>query len=327
MQNQSKAVWSVEGLRRSGALSLKERDAAFDQLVPLRWTLMGSRLLYALAALCAALALFSLAAYNFTALMELLRGTVFWFLRLGSVVHVGLAAIPMLVSTFFLVRMPYGWWHNILSILSMALIVLPVIVAGQIYQIEANASGLFLLWFVFSLPLAIAARTKVAWVFSQVLAGLFLGFKLVEIEFYDVGPVYLIPAGGFLLWLVLKQWGPTWARNTWFPALNLVFIFGFCAYALTFDRDIALMLIGGLALFFGIVFVVARANSLLGGLSYLAVASLLPIACGRVMLDIMPTDDFGQLLVGSIAALIVIVWFVGAIVILLRLRARELNHD
>ena len=327
MQNQSKAVWSVEGLRRSGALSLKERDAAFDQLVPLRWTLMGSRLLYALAALCAALALFSLVAYNFTAIMELLRGTVFWFLRLGSVVHVGLAAVPMLVSTFFLVRVPYGWWHNILTVLSMALIVLPVIVAGQIYQVEANASGLFLLWFVFSLPLAIAARTKVAWVFSQALVGLFLGFKLVEVEVYDVGSLYIIPTSGLLLWLVLRQWGPAWTKSAWFPALNLVFIFTFFAYALTFNRDTALMLIGGLALFFGIVFVIARANSLLGGLSYLAVASLLPIACARVMLDIIPEDDFEQLVVASIAALIVIAWFVGAIVILLRLRARELNHN
>ena len=189
-----------------------------------------------LSALCLALTLFSVAALNLTLILQFFEAQLEWLtrrwfdiLRWSSLIHVTLASLPLLLFAGLAAREPRAWVQQILLVLTMALVALPVIVTGQIYQVGANASGLFLIWGLLALPVAVAARTKVAWVFIQVLAYLFVLYQFGEGFAFSPLLQSAVALAGLGLWALMGRTGAEWVRGRWYPAINLVALGGMAA--------------------------------------------------------------------------------------------------
>ena len=153
MRRRSEQIRALDGLYRDGHVTSAERAAAWRRLFPARITVWDGRLLWVLSALCLALTLFSVAALNLTLILQFFEAQLEWLtrrwfdiLRWSSLIHVTLASLPLLLFAVLAAREPRAWVQQILLVLTMALVALPVIVTGQIYQVGANASGLFLVW-------------------------------------------------------------------------------------------------------------------------------------------------------------------------------------
>ena len=335
--SESRAIWAVERLRRAEVVDGAGRDAALRTLAPRRWQRDLQRIMLGLAALCLAFTLFSLAAYNFTALMAFLMDQVYWFLRLSSLVHVGLASLPMIIfggllmwqarrSTANVSDQRPSFLHSILSVLTMGTVGLPVIVAGQIYQVGANSSGLFLVWGLLSLPIVLAARTTVAWFASLVLFSLFAVFLTLEQFLPTVTPA-LVPLAGLGLWFAMRRWGPAWVDGVWFPSVMLLGVFGFMLAALGYSLTDCLIFSGIQSALYLAIFVLQGPRKVVGAIAYALIIILVPLLVGRLVVKSFFLLGAGFIAISAMVAVGILIWFTLAITVFLRLRVRGRRHD
>ena len=327
MRRRSEQLRALDGLYRDGHVTSAERAAAWHSLFPASITAWDVRLLWVLSALCLALTLFSVAALNLTLILQFFEAQLEWLtrrwfdiLRWSSLIHVTLASLPLLLFAGLAARERRAWVQQILLVLTMALVALPVIVTGQIYQVGANASGLFLIWGLLALPVAVAARTKVAWVFIQVLAYLFVLYQFGEGFTFSPLIQSAVALAGLGLWALMVRTGAEWVRGRWYPAVNLVALGGMAAGSVFGPTGMALvMLVVGL-IAFGLIIWRSGLRTVLGGLSYILIVSLIAF----FFLRYTAFDFIGDNILsgGFLLNFVVLLWFVGAIALYLRLRQR-----
>ena len=273
MRRKSEQIWALDGLYRDGHITSAERAAAWQSLFPARITVWDGRLLWVLSALCLSLTLFSVAALNLTLILQFFEAqlewlTRWWFdvLRWSSLIHVALASLPLLLFAVLAAREPRAWVQQILLVLTIALVALPVIVTGQIYQVGANASGLFLVWGLLALPAAVAARTKVAWVFIQALAYLFVLYQFGEGFAFSPLIQSAVALAGLGLWALMGRSGAEWVRGRWYPAVNLVALGGMAAVSVFGMTSAALATLVVNLIAFGLIIWRSGLQTFLGGL-------------------------------------------------------------
>ena len=284
-------------------------------------------MLWVLSALCLALTLFSVAALNLTLILQFFEAQLEWLtrrwfdvLRWSSLIHVALASLPLLLFAVMAAREPRAWVQQILLVLTMALVALPVIVTGQIYQVGANASGLFLVWGLLALPVAVAARTKVAWVFIQALAYLFVLYQFGEGFAFSPLIQSAVALAGLGLWALMGRSGAEWVRGRWYPAVNLVALGGMAAVSVFGPTSAALATLLVSVIAYGLIIWRSGLRTVLGGLSYILIVSL--IAYFFLRYTAFDFIDDNILSGGFLLSLVVLLWFVGAIALYLRLRQR-----
>ena len=284
-------------------------------------------MLWVLSALCLALTLFSVAALNLTLILQFFEAQLEWLtrrwfdvLRWSSLIHVALASLPLLLFAVMAAREPRAWVQQILLVLTMALVALPVIVTGQIYQVGANASGLFLVWGLLALPVAVAARTKVAWVFIQALAYLFVLYQFREGFAFSPLIQSAVALAGLGLWALMGRSGAEWVRGRWYPAVNLLALGGMAAVSVFGPTSAALATLLVSLIAYGLIIWRSGLRTVLGGLSYILIVSLI----AYFFLRYTAFDFIGDNILsgGFLLSLVVLLWFVGAIALYLRLRQR-----
>ena len=282
-------------------------------------------MLWVLSALCLALTLFSFAALNLTLILQFFEAQLEWLtrrwfdvLRWSSLIHVALGSLPLLLFAVLAAREPRAWVQQILLVLTMALVALPVIVTGQIYQVGANASGLFLVWGLLALPVAVAARTKVAWVFIQALAYLFVLYQFGEGFAFSPLIQSAVALAGLGLWALMGRSGALWVRGRWYPAVNLVALGGMAAVSVFGPTSAALATLAISLIAYGLIIWRSGLRTVLGGLSYILIVSL--IAYFFLRYTAFDFIDDNILSGGFLLSLVVLLWFVGAIALYLRLR-------
>lgn len=292
-------------------------------------------MLWVLSALCLALTLFSVAALNLTLILQFLEAQLEWLtrrwfdvLRWSSLIHVALASLPLLLFAVMAAREPRAWVQQILLVLTMALVALTVIVTSQIYQVGANASGLFLVWGLLALPVAVAARTKVAWVFIQALAYLFVLYQFREGFAFSPLIQSAVALAGLGLWALMGRSGAEWVRGRWYPAVNLVALGGMAAVSVFGPTSAALATLLVSLIANGLIIWRSGLRTVLGGLSYILIVSLI----AYFFLRYTAFDFIGDNILsgGFLLSLVVLLWFVGAIALYLRLRQRAgsaVNQD
>ena len=292
-------------------------------------------MLWLLSALCLGLTLFSVAALNLTLILQLFEAQLEWLtrrwfdvLRWSSLIHVALASLPMLLFAVLAAREPRAWVQQILLVLTMALAALPVIVTGQIYQVGANASGLFLVWGLLALPVAVAARTKVAWVFIQALAYLFVLYQFGEGFAFSPLIQSAVALAGLGLWALMGRSGAQWVRGRWYPAVNLVALGGMATVSVFGPTSAALATLVVSLIAYGLIIWRSGLRTVLGGLSYILIVSLI----AYFFLRYTAFDFIGDNILsgGFLLSLVVLLWFVVAIALYLRLRQRAssaVNQD
>lgn len=325
MRSSAEQLSALDGLYRDGHVTSAERTAAWHGLFPVGLTVWDSRLLWVLSALCLALTLFSVAALNLTLILQFFEAQLDWLtrrwfdvLRWSSLIHVTFASLPLLLFAGLAAREPSSWVQQTLLVLTMALVALPVIATGQIYQIGANASGLFLIWGLLALPLAVAARTKVAWVFIQALAYLFVLFQFGEVPGLSPLIQSAVPLTALGLWAFMGRSGPDWVRGSWYPAINLLALGQIATTAVFGPTGIALLALVASLTAFGLIIRGCGLPTFLGGLSYILTVSLVALLFLRYSGFNLIGDNF---LTGSLLlSLVLLVWFGGAIALYLRLR-------
>ena len=292
-------------------------------------------MLWVLSALCLALSLFSVAALNLTLILQFFEAQLEWLtrrwfdvLRWSSLIHVGLASLPLLLFAVLAAREPRAWVQQILLVLTMALVALPVIVTGQIYQVGANASGLFLVWGLLALPVAVATRTKVAWVFIQALAYLFVLYQFGEGFAFSPLIQSAVALAGLGLWALTGRSGAGWVRGRWYPAVNLVALGGMAAVSVFGPTSAALATLVVSLIAYGLIIWWSGLSTVLGGLSYILIVSLIAFFFLRyTAFDFIGDNILSR---GFLLSLVVLLWFVGAIALYLRLRQRAgsaVNQD
>ncbi|MEC8710762.1 MAG: hypothetical protein VXX87_04190, partial [Pseudomonadota bacterium] len=179
---------------------------------------------------------------------------------------------------------------------------------------------LFLIWGLLALPVAVAARTKVAWVFIQVLAYLFVLYQFGEGFTFSPLIQLAVALAGLGLWALMGRTGAEWVRGRWYPAINLVALGGMAAASVFGPTGVALvMLVVGL-IAFGLIIWRSGLRTVLGGLSYILIVSLIAF----FFLRYTAFDFIGDNILsgGFLLNLVVLLWFVGAIALYLRLRRR-----
>ena len=335
MRRRSEQIRALDGLYRDGHVTSAERAAAWQSLFPAGITVWDGRLLWVLSALCLGLTLFSVAALNLTLILQFFEAQLEWLtrrwfdvLRWSSLIHVALASLPLLLFAVLAAREPRAWVQQILLVLTMALVALPVIVTGQIYQVGANASGLFLVWGLLALPVAVAARTKVAWVFIQALAYLFVLYQFGEGFAFSPLIQSAVALAGLGLWALMGRSGAQWVRGRWYPAVNLVALGGMAAVSVFGPTSAALATLVVSLIAYGLIIWRSGLRTVLGGLSYILIVSL--IAYFFLRYTAFDFIDDNILSGGFLLSLVVLIWFVGAIALYLRLRQRvgsAVNQD
>ena len=335
MRRRSEQIRALDGLYRDGHVTSAERAAAWHSLFPASITVWDGRLLWVLSALCLALSLFSVAALNLTLILQFFEAQLEWLtrrwfdvLRWSSLIHVTLASLPLLLFAVLAAREPRAWVQQILLVLTMALVALPVIVTGQIYQVGANASGLFLVWGLLALPVAVAARTKVAWVFIQALAYLFVLYQFGEGFAFSPLIQSAVALAGLGLWALMGRSGAQWVRGRWYPAVYLVALGGMAAVSVFGPTSAALATLAISLIAYGLIIWRSGLRTVLGGLSYILIVSL--IAYFFLRYTAFDFIDNNILSGGFLLSLVVLLWFVGAIALYLRLRQRAgsaVNQD
>ena len=335
MRRRSEQIRALDGLYRDGHVTSAERTAAWHSLFPASITVWDGRLLWVLSALCLALSLFSVAALNLTLILQFFEAQLEWLtrrwfdvLRWSSLIHVGLASLPLLLFAVLAAREPRAWVQQILLVLTMALVALPVIVTGQIYQVGANASGLFLVWGLLALPVAVATRTKVAWVFIQALAYLFVLYQFGEGFAFSPLIQSAVALAGLGLWALTGRSGAGWVRGRWYPAVNLVALGGMAAVSVFGPTSAALATLVVSLIAYGLIIWRSGLSTVLGGLSYILIVSLIAFFFLRyTAFDFIGDNILSR---GFLLSLVVLLWFVGAIALYLRLRQRAgsaVNQD
>ena len=335
MRRKSEQIRALDGLYRDGHVTSAERAAALQSLFPAGITVWDGRLLWVLSALCLGLTLFSVAALNLTLILQFFEAQLEWLtrrwfdvLRWSSLIHVALASLPLLLFAVLAAREPRAWVQQILLVLTMALVALPVIVTSQIYQVGANASGLFLVWGLLALPVAVAARTKVAWVFIQALAYLFVLYQFGEGFAFSPLIQSAVALAGLGLWALMGRSGAQWVRGRWYPAVNLVALGGMAAVSVFGPTSAALATLAISLIAYGLIIWRSGLRTVLGGLSYILIVSL--IAYFFLRYTAFDFIDDNILSGGFLLSLVVLLWFVGAIALYLRLRQRAgsaVNQD
>ena len=337
MRRRSEQIRALDGLYRDGLVTSAERAAAWQCLFPAGITVWDGRLLWVLSALCLGLTLFSVAALNLTLILQFFEAQLEWLtrrwfdvLRWSSLIHVALASLPLLLFAVLAARELRVWVQQILLVLTMALVALPVIVTGQIYQVGANASGLFLVWGLLALPVAVAARTKVAWVFIQALAYLFVLYQFGEGFAFSPLIQSAVPLAGLGLWALMGRSGSgaEWIRGRWYPAVNLVAPGGMSAVSVFGPTSAALATMIVSLIAYGLIIWRSGLRTVLGGLSYILIVSLI----AYFFLRYTGFDFIGDNILsgGFLLSLAVLLWFVGAIALYLHLRQRAgsaVNQD
>ncbi|HCI00577.1 MAG TPA: hypothetical protein DFJ59_07275 [Alphaproteobacteria bacterium] len=335
MRRISEQIRALDGLYRDGHVTSAERAAAWQSLFPAGIRVWDGRLLWVLSALCLALTLFSVAALNLTLILQFFEAQLEWLtrrwfdvLRWSSLIHVALASLPLLLFAVMAAREPRAWVQQILLVLTMALVALPVIVTGQIYQVGANASGLFLVWGLLALPVAVAARTKVAWVFIQALAYLFVLYQFREVFAFSPLIQSAVALAGLGLWALMGRSGAEWVRGRWYPAVNLLALGGMAAVSVFGPTSAALATLLVSVIAYGLIIWRSGLRTVLGGLSYILIVSLI----AYFFLRYTAFDFIGDNILsgGFLLSLVVLLWFVGAIALYLRLRQRAgsaVNQD
>ena len=317
MRRRSEQIRALDGLYRDGHVTSAERAAAWQSLFPAGITVWDGRLLWVLSALCLALTLFSVAALNLTLILQFFEAQLEWLtrrwfdvLRWSSLIHVALASLPLLLFAVLAAREPRAWVQQILLVLTMALVALPVIVTGQIYQV----------WGLLALPVAVAARTKVAWVFIQALAYLFVLYQFGEGFAFSPLIQSAVALAGLGLWALMGRSGAQWVRGRWYPAVNLVALGGMAAVSVFGPTSAALATMAISLIAYGLIIWRSGLRTVLGGLSYILIVSL--IAYFFLRYTAFDFIDDNILSGGFLLSLVVLLWFVGAIALYLRLRQR-----